>query len=151
MEMVDLRPCPFCGNNVRLEDREFDDFAGSYFTNTMFVIECEKCGISMKRYPKRGYGTTDEQKQDLINLWNRRTEDLTLKEQKERIGVLERTIERIPKPVKLLDVFGNGYARIVRCKDCRFKECEGRNGFIVCDITGESHQLEWFCADGERK
>jgi len=72
--MSELKPCPFCGNNVRLEDREFDDFAGNFFTNTMLVIECKKCEISMKRYPKRGYGTTDEQKQDLINSWNRRTE-----------------------------------------------------------------------------
>ena len=40
---------------------------------------------------------------------------------------------------------------VVRCKDCRFKECEGRNGFIVCDITGESHQPEWFCADGKKR
>ena len=40
--------------------------------------------------------------------------------------------------------------QIVMCKDCRFKECEGRDGLIVCDITGESHQPEWFCADGER-
>ena len=72
--MSELKPCPFCGNNVRLEDMEFDDFAGNFFTNTMLVIECEKCGISMKKYPKRGYGTTDEQKKDLINSWNRRTE-----------------------------------------------------------------------------
>ena len=41
--------------------------------------------------------------------------------------------------------------QIVMCKDCRFKECEGRNGLIVCDITGESHQPEWFCADGKRR
>lgn len=40
---------------------------------------------------------------------------------------------------------------IVRCKDCRYKECEGRDGLIVCDITGESHQQKWYCADGERK
>ena len=41
--------------------------------------------------------------------------------------------------------------QIVRCKDCRLKECDGRNGTIVCDITGESHNPDWFCADGERK
>ena len=40
----------------------------------------------MKRYPKRGYGATDEQKQDLINSWNRRTE-LMLKEQEESIPI----------------------------------------------------------------
>ena len=41
--------------------------------------------------------------------------------------------------------------QIVRCKDCKLKECDGRNGTIVCDITGESHNPDWFCADGERK
>ena len=73
--MPDLKPCPFCGSNVELEEREFDDFAGSSFTNTMSMIECGECGIAMKRYPKRGYGTTEEQKKDLINSWNRRAGD----------------------------------------------------------------------------
>ena len=40
---------------------------------------------------------------------------------------------------------------IVRCKDCKLQECEGRNGMIVCDINGESHRPDWFCADGERE
>lgn len=70
--MQDLKPCPFCGRNVELEEREFDDFAGSLYTNTMSMIECEECGIAMKRYPKCGYGTTEEQKKELINAWNRR-------------------------------------------------------------------------------
>ena len=38
---------------------------------------------------------------------------------------------------------------VVRCKDCPNKECEGRNGWIVCGITGESHDPDWFCADGK--
>lgn len=40
---------------------------------------------------------------------------------------------------------------LIRCKDCKLQECEGRNGMIVCDITGESHKPDWFCADGDRK
>ena len=50
--------------------------------------------------------------------------------------------------------YQKGYAdrdsEIIRCKDCGFKECEGRNGLIVCDITGESHKPDFFCADGEK-
>ena len=66
-----------------------------------------------------------------------------LKEQKERIGVLERTIEHMPKSVTLLDAFGNNYARIVRCKDCMHRgHCELQDGF------GKS--ADWFCADGEK-
>lgn len=45
----------------------------------------------------------------------------------------------------------SGRLNVVRCKDCRNKECEGRDGFIVCDITGESHKPDFFCADGERR
>ena len=41
--------------------------------------------------------------------------------------------------------------RVVRCKDCRFVECEGRGGNLVCDLTGFSHKPGFFCADGERK
>ena len=51
-----------------------------------------------------------------------------------------------------IDTFeANNAPELIRCKNCRLKECEGRNGLIVCDITGESHQPEWFCADGERR
>lgn len=48
---------------------------------------------------------------------------------------------------------GRGFRQmqeLVRCKNCKLQECEGRNGMIVCDITGESHEPDWFCADGER-
>ena len=40
---------------------------------------------------------------------------------------------------------------IVRCKDCKYVECEGVEGFLVCDLSGFSHSPEFFCADGERK
>ena len=38
---------------------------------------------------------------------------------------------------------------VVRCRVCENRECEGRAGMIVCDITGESHPADWFCADGK--
>ena len=41
--------------------------------------------------------------------------------------------------------------QIVRCKDCKYVECEGVEGFLVCDLSGFSHSPEFFCADGERK
>lgn len=40
---------------------------------------------------------------------------------------------------------------IVRCKDCKYVECEGVEGFLVCDLSGFSHSPEFFCADGERR
>ena len=70
--MTELKPCPFCGNKVKLEEREFDDYAGNSFTNDFAIIECKKCGISMSAYPKRGYGATKEQKAGLVRRWNKR-------------------------------------------------------------------------------
>jgi len=73
--MRKLKPCPFCGNDVQLKDKEFEDFSGNYFTNSFSIIECELCGIKMTEYPKKGYGTTEEQKQKLSERWNKRKDD----------------------------------------------------------------------------
>lgn len=68
-----------------------------------------------------------------------------LKEQEDRIGVLTRAIKQMPKPTKLLDVYGDGYAKIVRCKCCTHTEhCEIYGGF-------DGKNPDWFCADGERR
>ena len=40
---------------------------------------------------------------------------------------------------------------VVRCGECALRECEGRNGTIVCGKDGNSHKPDWFCADGERR
>ena len=66
-----------------------------------------------------------------------------LNEQEERIGVLTRAIKQMPKPTKLLDVYGDGYAKIVRCKHCTHTEhCEIYGGF-------DGKNPDWFCADGK--
>ena len=84
-----------------------------------------------------------------------------LKELNEKIAVLNRFIEQMPKPTKLLDVYGDGYAKVVRCENCKY-------GNLYCteDVCGatliecnrpdlgdviELHGWKWFCADGERK
>ena len=71
-----------------------------------------------------------------------------LKEQEQRINVLNRAIEQMPKQTKLLDVYGDGYAKIVRCKYCRYYHGinEGCGGMGVYPPSGD-----WFCADGERR
>ena len=72
-------------------------------------------------------------------------------EQRKQIGILERTIAQMPKPVKLLDVFGDNYEKIVRCKDCKHGIVYGgMNGKVVaCEFEEFSKDLDWFCADGE--
>ena len=82
-----------------------------------------------------------------------------LKERNEKIAVLNRFIEQMPKPTKLLDVFCDGYAKVVRCKDCRYGE-PTKNGAgddcIQCNnddlwLDGNLNFPDWFCADGERR
>ena len=40
---------------------------------------------------------------------------------------------------------------IIRCRDCKLRECEGQSEMIVCGKDGFSHPADWFCADGERR
>ena len=63
---------------------------------------------------------------------------------KEKDGTISNLIAQIKE-------ISQCYERVVRCKDCDNRECDGRAGTIVCGITGESHDRLWFCADGERK
>ena len=39
---------------------------------------------------------------------------------------------------------------VIRCKDCKYVECEGIEGYLVCDLSGFPHHPEYYCADGER-
>lgn len=73
-------------------------------------------------------------------------------EQADRIGILERAIARMPKPVKLLDVFGDNYEKIVRCKNCKRRSTSQ----CPCQSAGDPYYTwdpdnDWFCADGERR
>ena len=75
-----------------------------------------------------------------------------LKEQQEKIEQFQRTIEAMPKPVKLLDVFGE-YEKVVRCNDCKHGfvcendvRCENKNAPAM---IGQHHSFDWFCADGK--
>lgn len=75
-----------------------------------------------------------------------------LKERNEKIAVLNRFIEQMPKPTKLLDVFCNGYAKVVRCKDCKNAVVYDGNEVICTHIDSngnDKHSIDWFCADGE--
>ena len=77
-----------------------------------------------------------------------------LKERNEKIAVLNRFIEQMPKPTKLLDVFCNGYAKVVRCKDCKNAEIlPWLDNAIICkkhSYTGVRPD-NFYCANGERK
>jgi len=74
-------------------------------------------------------------------------------EQRERIAVLERALAHVSKPVTLLDVFGDKYEKIVRCKDCKhYKDgfCYNPNTYDDEKTRGNTSP-NWFCADGKRQ
>ena len=72
----------------------------------------------------------------------------------QKVGVMVDQVELVRALAYDRGQYEKGYAdrdaEIVRCKDCENKECRGRENRIVCGITGESHQPDWFCKDGER-
>ena len=107
---------------------------------------CIKSGCGGCPYFKDNPSCQDDKDKEALEL---------LKEQKERIGFLERSLAQFPKSVKLLDAFGN-YEKVVRCENCRWwheSELEQFKGFGECGqangIALKPH--DWFCADGERK
>lgn len=69
--MNNLKPCPFCGGEVKIESVHFDDYAGNFFDNSYLRIACRYCNFDMKVYPK-GLGCTQEEKNNLISRWNNR-------------------------------------------------------------------------------
>ena len=69
-----------------------------------------------------------------------------LKEQEDRIGVLTRAIEQMPKPTKLQDVFGDGYAKVVRCRDCKWYS----PGMSWCNNLNSPKEQTFYCADGKK-
>ena len=40
---------------------------------------------------------------------------------------------------------------LITCQECKYAECEGRDGAVVCGFDGSQHKQDWFCADGEAK
>ena len=71
--------------------------------------------------------------------------DKLLKEQQEEITRYRLLIISMPN---WLD---EKRPEVVRCKNCKYVECEGVEGFLVCDLSGFSHSPDFYCADGERK
>lgn len=58
--MMELKPCPFCGENVKVVRTQ-----GTMFYEGVYMIVCDKCGmlISNKVKDTRKY---------LVEMWNRR-------------------------------------------------------------------------------
>ena len=61
MQEVELKPCPFCGGTIKLDE---DDF---------YMFCCDKCGAGITFAKELEDGTaTDCTKEESIEKWNRR-------------------------------------------------------------------------------
>ena len=73
-----------------------------------------------------------------------------LKEQDKLLRKKQKDINKLCCDIADLKHRFHEKTEIIRCKDCRWQECEGREGRIVCGEDGSSHAPDWYCADGER-
>ena len=68
---------------------------------------------------------------------------------------MKRNVMNVLLAVSLIGAMpGGGYMSGIAdnsCKNCALRECEGREGMIVCDIDGEPHTPEYFCFHYERE
>ena len=103
-----------------------------------------------RQYHRNYYQTHKQQHRARCDKWAKEHPDKVKEIRKKYFKeYYERNKDRIMQQRQ--ELHPRKFVTVVRCKDCKYQECEGRNGMIVCDITGESHSPEWFCADGERK
>lgn len=61
--MVELKPCPFCG-----------DEAYCYYdeNSNRFMVKCFKCGANVMRKSSEHYGCTRDYMNQVISSWNKR-------------------------------------------------------------------------------
>lgn len=62
--MDELKPCPFCGGNAKL-DHDYTGLGASY-------IRCERCGAESIRFVKSFEIASDD---EAVEFWNRRADD----------------------------------------------------------------------------
>ena len=75
--MSELKPCPFCGNEVNVEKIPLwygngHGYSGCY----EFKIKCENCGCTVDQ-PKNDsiYRSEEKARENAIEAWNRRVSD----------------------------------------------------------------------------
>ena len=69
-----IKPCPFCGNDVYLQERPLWSEGGhGYYGCYEYKIECEECGCKIWcDHNNTIYNTDEIAKDNMIKAWNRR-------------------------------------------------------------------------------
>ena len=83
--MINLKPCPFCGESVYIEKKPLwhtynDGTTRGYFGCYEYEIKCNNCGCNI---PLKGndtiYNDDKTAKENAIKAWNRRADNYKLK------------------------------------------------------------------------
>lgn len=72
---MELKPCPFCGNVPKIEQKPLWDNGHGYYGCFKYVIQCHNCGCQIYM---AGNDTANRDSEtartNAINAWNRRKE-----------------------------------------------------------------------------
>jgi len=76
--MADLKPCPFCGGEVKIYRLSGCNYEGQTKAGATFVIGCYNCHFDFKRFTvtvtigKNGDVSVVSEKEQAIEAWNKR-------------------------------------------------------------------------------
>lgn len=81
--MMELKPCPFCGNEVHLKAKPLWGYGGcKYYGCYEYIIQCDniECGCRLTYFGKNNtiYSTSEEAARNAAEAWNRRTDNAIL-------------------------------------------------------------------------
>ena len=76
--MAELKPCPFCGNEVYIEKKPLWRGSHGYVGCYEYDIRCNNCGCNIK-LPRNDtiYNNDQDAQRNAIDAWNRRTNNAT--------------------------------------------------------------------------
>lgn len=71
-----LKPCPFCGTNVRIEKKPLWHGSHGYRDCYEYDIHCHNCGCRVRIEQNNTiYRSDEEAKANAVKAWNRRAYD----------------------------------------------------------------------------
>ena len=75
MGRIELKPCPFCGENVKIERLPLWHGSHGYHGSYEYDIHCSNCGcrVDLDRNDTV-YRSEEEARDNAIKAWNRRAE-----------------------------------------------------------------------------